>query len=422
MFPNVPGAEAVHRTHGAGDDQPPRRSEDRVSDTDLFDLMDDWGPEKIVCVSDRRTGMRGVLVIDNTARGMGKGGTRMSATLTVGEVARLARTMTWKWAAVDLFYGGAKAGILGDPRRADKEAVLRAFARALADEVPAEYVFGLDMGLAEADAAIFVDELRSRGVATGLPRALGGTPYDQLGITGYGVAEAAQAVAADIDLPLVGARVVIQGFGAVGAAAAARLSELGARVVGVSNALGTLADPDGLDVAALTADRVVAGDEALRAAAGAGGLQHVDAALDLDCDILVPAARQDVIDADVAARTSARLVVEGANLPTSDDARRILHDRGVAVVPDFIANAGGIIAAAYSMDARTSAFVVDTAEVFATVSEKLRANAVEVLARSRRTGATTRQAALDMAQARVLAAMELRGQCPAAAVSRVGAA
>ncbi|WP_284305465.1 Glu/Leu/Phe/Val family dehydrogenase [Mobilicoccus caccae] len=393
-----------------------------MSDTDLFDLMDDWGPEKIVCVSDRRTGMRGVLVIDNTARGMGKGGTRMSATLTVGEVARLARTMTWKWAAVDLFYGGAKAGILGDPRRADKEAVLRAFARALADEVPAEYVFGLDMGLAEADAAIFVDELRSRGVATGLPRALGGTPYDQLGITGYGVAEAAQAVAADIDLPLVGARVVIQGFGAVGAAAAARLSELGARVVGVSNALGTLADPDGLDVAALTADRVVAGDEALRAAAGAGGLQHVDAALDLDCDILVPAARQDVIDADVAARTSARLVVEGANLPTSDDARRILHDRGVAVVPDFIANAGGIIAAAYSMDARTSAFVVDTAEVFATVSEKLRANAVEVLARSRRTGATTRQAALDMAQARVLAAMELRGQCPAAAVSRVGAA
>ena len=124
---------------------------------DLFELVDQWGPEKVVLVADRRSGMRGVLVIDNTARGLGKGGTRMSPTLTVGEVARLARTMTWKWAAVDLFHGGAKAGILGDPRSAGKERILRAFARALCSEVPSEYVFGLDMGLAEEDAAIFVD-------------------------------------------------------------------------------------------------------------------------------------------------------------------------------------------------------------------------------------------------------------------------
>ena len=97
----------------------------------MFDLIDEWGPEKVVCVSDRRTGMKGVLVIDNTARGMGKGGTRMRVALSVGEVARLARAMTWKWAAVDLFFGGAKAGIVGDPSSGDKEAILRAFARAL---------------------------------------------------------------------------------------------------------------------------------------------------------------------------------------------------------------------------------------------------------------------------------------------------
>lgn len=391
-----------------------------MSNADLFGLMDEWGPEKIVCVSDQRTGMRGVLVIDNSARGMGKGGTRMSTNLSVGEVARLARTMTWKWAAVDLFYGGAKAGILGDPTGADKEAFLRAFARALANEVPAEYVFGLDMGLRESDAAILVDELGSRGVATGLPRALGGTPYDQLGITGFGVAEAAHAVAEHIELPLSGARVVVQGYGAVGVAAAARLAELGACVVGVSNALGTLADPAGLDVGALAAAQAASGDEGLRD--GGRDLLPVDAALELDCDILVPAARQDVIGADLAARTRARLIVEGANLPTSDDARRILHDRGVTVVPDFIANAGGIIAAAYSMDARTSAFLVDTRQVFATVSDKLRANAVEVVAASRRTGATTRQAALDLAQERVRTAMELRGQRPRRERASVGAA
>src|SRR3954463_11244819 len=112
----------------------------------MLDSIDEWGPEKVVCVSDRRTGMRGVLVIDNTARGMGKGGTRRSPTVSVTEIARLARNMTWKWAGVDLFFGGAKAGIVADPTAADKEAVLRAFARALHNEVPREYVLGLDMG------------------------------------------------------------------------------------------------------------------------------------------------------------------------------------------------------------------------------------------------------------------------------------
>lgn len=215
---------------------------------DVFSLMDEWGPEKIVCVSDRKTGMRGVLVLDNTALGMGKGGTRMSPTLTVREVARLARTMTWKWAAVDLYHGGAKAGILGDPNSPNKEAILRAFARALVNEVPKEYVFGLDMGLSERDAAIFIDELGDRGAAVGLPRQLGGLPYDELGVTGYGVAEAADAAAGTIGLDLAGARVTIQGFGAVGRAAAERFAELGAMVVSVSTAVGAVHDPNGLDI------------------------------------------------------------------------------------------------------------------------------------------------------------------------------
>ena len=151
----------------------------------MFELIDEWGPEKVVCVSDARTGMRGVLVIDNTARGMGKGGTRMSTTVSVGEVARLARNMTWKWAGVDLFYGGAKAGIWADPNAESKEAVLRAFVRALKNEVPEEYVFGLDVGLTEKDAAIMLDEVGGRGGAVGTPHALGGLPYDQLGVTGH---------------------------------------------------------------------------------------------------------------------------------------------------------------------------------------------------------------------------------------------
>lgn len=375
--------------------------------TDTFELMDEWGPEKVVCVSDRKTGMRGVLVIDNSARGMGKGGTRMGPTLTVREVARLARTMTWKWAAVDLFHGGAKAGILGDPNAPNKEEMLRAFARALSNEVPSEYVLGLDMGLTEKDAATFVDELGDRGAAVGLPRELGGLPYDELGVTGYGVAEAADAAAQAIDLPIVGARVAVQGFGAVGQAAGERLVELGAVVTAVSTARGAVIDPDGLDVARLSALRAAHGDDCVHAYGGA-----VDAALALttDAQILIPAAREDVIDKDLANSTSAHLIVEGANLPTTPAAREVLHERGVAVVPDFIANAGGIIAAAHSMEARYSPFPVAPDTVFAMISVKMRQNAETVVRESRRRELAPHLVAQEIAQHRVREAMRLRGQ------------
>ena len=372
--------------------------------------MDEWGPEKIVCVSDRKTGMRGVLVLDNTARGMGKGGTRMSPTLSVHEVARLARTMTWKWAAVDLYYGGAKAGILGDPNSPKKEAILRAFARALANEVPSEYVFGLDMGLSERDAAIFIDELGDRGAAVGLPRQLGGLPYDELGVTGYGVAEAADAAARTIGLDLAGARVTIQGFGAVGQAAAQRFKELGALVVSVSTAVGAVHDPNGLNIERLVSLREKFRDDCV---VEYGNTLPSEAALAVDTDVLVPAAREDVIDDDLALTTTAKLIVEGANLPTTPSARELLHKRGIAVIPDFIANAGGIVAAAYSMDTRYSAFTLDPEDIFTMISTKLRANAVAVLVAAQRDGVTTHEAAFKLAQERVLTAMQLRGRIPA---------
>jgi glutamate dehydrogenase (NAD(P)+) len=382
----------------------------------VFGLMDEWGPEKIVVVSDRKTGMRGVLVLDNTARGTGKGGTRMSPSLTVQEVARLARTMTWKWAAVDLFHGGAKAGILGDPNDPNKEAILRAFARALSNEVPSEYVFGLDMGLAEEDAAIFLDELGDRGASTGLPRALGGLPYDQLGVTGYGVAEAAEAAAQNRNIALKGSRVSIQGFGAVGQAAAVRLVELGATIVAVSTAAGAVHDPNGLDVGKLVMLRAETGDTCVR---HYGSVLPADTALTVDADILIPAAREDTVNDVIAASTNVKLVIEGANLPTSPNSRRILHERGIAVVPDFIANAGGIVAAAHSMAARYSPFVVEPADIFTMISTKLRANTTAVLDESTRAGLTPHEAAYALAQKRVLEAMQLRRQVPKAATDTI---
>lgn len=378
--------------------------------SDVLALMDEWGPERVVCVSDARTGMRGVLVIDNTARGMGKGGMRMSPGVTVAEVARLARVMTYKWAGADLFFGGAKAGIAADPASPDREGVLRAFVRALAQEIPSRYVAGLDMGLTERDAAIVQDELGDRGAAVGTPHALGGMPYDELGVTGYGVAEAADAAARDAGLELSGARVAVQGFGAVGHAAARRLAELGATVVAVSTVHGALYDPDGLDVPRLLALRGEAGDAAVREYGGR--LLDAGAELLVPADVLVPAALQDVIGADAAARIEARIVVEGANLPTDRPAQRVLAARGVTVVPDFVANAGGVVAAGFAMDARYSAFRPDPGAVFAAVSSTMRGNTAKVLAAARAEGTTTHEAALALAQERVRAAMELKGRWP----------
>ena len=366
----------------------------------MFELIDEWGPEKVVCVSDARTGMRGVLVIDNTARGMGKGGTRMSTTVSVGEVARLARNMTWKWAGVDLFYGGAKAGIWADPNAESKEAVLRAFVRALKNEVPEEYVFGLDVGLTEKDAAIMLDEVGGRGGAVGTPRALGGLPYDQLGVTGH-----AQA----IGLSTSSLSVLIQGFGAVGAATAKRLAELGATVVAVSTSQGGIHNPDGLDVTNLLTLREQHGDGLVAHYSEAKPLAAGEE-LSVTADILVLAALQDVIDADLARTLPTKIIVEGANLPSSPEAQSVLLERGITVVPDFIANAGGVVAAAVAMDARYTGIRPEPAAVFDNISKKLGASTAETLAASKTQRRTTHQVARSTAQERVHEAMVLRGR------------
>ena len=377
--------------------------------SDTLELIDEWGPEKVVVVSHRRFAMRGVLVIDNTARGIGKGGTRMSPSVTTTEVARLARNMTWKWAAVDLFYGGAKAGIRFDPQSADKEQVLRAFVRALHNEVPREYVLGLDMGLTEDDAAIVQDELGDRGAAVGTPAHLGGVPYDQLGITGFGVAECVDAAAEQIGLSTAGSRVAIQGFGAVGLAAARRLAELGAVIVAVSTSQGAIAAPDGFDLPSLFAAHAERGD-GLVAAPGLGTPLTPGHELLVDCDVLVPAALQDVIDTRIAADIKASLIVEGANLPTSTEAQLALQDRGITVVPDFVANAGGVVSAAFAMDSRYSGFRPETEKIFTLVSNRLRANTHTVLSAAHSNAVTPHAAGRALAQERVLAAMRSKGR------------
>jgi glutamate dehydrogenase (NAD(P)+) len=193
----------------------------------------------------------------------------------------------------------------------------------------------------------------------------------------------------------------------VGVAAVRRLSDLGAVVVGVSTRNGAIIDADGVDVAALLESQRELGDDCVLAR---GGGPDPDRVLYVDTDVLVPAAREDVVDDNVARHTTATLVVEGANMPTTPSARAALYERGVAVVPDFIANAGGIIAAGHSMDARYSAFTVEPDRVFDMVSSTIRQNTLTVLQEAQLRDVPSHEAAWCLAKERVRQAMVARGQ------------
>jgi glutamate dehydrogenase/leucine dehydrogenase len=354
----------------------------------------DLGPEKVIHLHDPQAGLQAFVVVDNTACGPSIGGIRMAADVSVEEVRRLARAMTLKNAAAGLPHGGGKAGIAADPRTADKRRLVRAFARAIRQLT--DYIPGPDMGTDETCMAWVFDEI---GRAVGLPRVLGGIPLDELGATGYGLARAAEAAAPFCGLTLAGAKVAIEGFGSVGRHAARFLAELGARLVAASDSGGAVHDPEGIDPARLAAVKKESGS-----VAGYPRGRRLPPAelLSVPCDILVPAARPDSIHAGNAAAIRAKLILEGANIPATAEAETALHRRGVLVVPDFIANAGGVICAAVEYHGGSEQ------AAFAAIVEKIRRNTEAVLERSRREDLEPRRAAVDLARERVLAAMALR--------------
>ena len=377
----------------------------------VFEWMDEWGPEKIIVVHDTKTGMQGMLVIDNTARGPGKGGCRMDANMTLYDCIRLARTMTWKWAMADIFLGGAKAGIRNDPKSPLKEEIIRAYARKIRKFVPDEYVFGNDMGFAEKEGSIALDELDDMKTAVGTPAELGGLPYDELGITGYGVVEAAECAAPYRGIELGKATVAIQGFGAVGAFAAKFIAEKGSKVVAISSVEGSIYDPRGLDIEKLWKLKEKWGDKAVLKY-GKGRQIARGKELEVEADILIPGATGDQITEKNMKSVKAKLVVEGANFPTSLAAQKYFHQKGIALVPDFVANAGAVISTGPAMDNRYSCDVVEPAEVFAVVKRKMWKNVAMVLDESKRAKRLPREVAEAISKERVRKAMELRGRLP----------
>jgi glutamate dehydrogenase (NAD(P)+) len=360
----------------------------------MHKLGDELGPQKIVLLHEPQLGLEAIIVVDNVACGPAVGGVRMASEVTLEEVFRLARAMTFKNAAAGLPHGGGKAGIIADPASDDKERLVRAFAR-LIGELD-DYIPGPDMGTDEACMAWVKDEI---GRAVGLPRVLGGIPLDEIGATGFGLAVAAEVAAPAAGFGLEGARVVIQGFGAVGSHAARFLAERGATIIAASDSRGAILNPAGLDVNALIRHK----REGCPVSSFPGGRPMPrDGLLDVPCDIWIPAARPDVLTEENVEQLQAKLILQGANIPATEAAERRLHQRGILSIPDFIANAGGVICASVEYHGGSEH------QAMMAIEEKIRRNTSELLRRMEGEALPPRQAAVAMPRGRVEAAMAYR--------------
>jgi glutamate dehydrogenase (NAD(P)+) len=363
---------------------------------DVFSFANGLGPTKVVHVYEPLVGLKGVLVIDNVAAGPSIGGLRMAPDVSTEECFRLARAMTLKNAAAGLPHGGGKSVLYGDPKMPieQKEHLIRAMACALRDCT--EYIFGPDMGTDETCMAWVKAEI---GRAVGLPREIGGIPLDDLGATGFGLAHSAEIACRYCDLARADARVVVQGFGSVGMHAARFLAEKGATLVAASDSRGAIHNANGLDVTALIELKMTG-----KSVAECPDGERLDreAVIDIPCEIWIPAARPDVITEENVDRLQTKLVMQGANIPATAEAERRLHQRGVLSVPDFIANAGGVICAAmeYHGASESAAFQV--------IEDKLRTNTEQVLDAMRNRNILPREAAHELSEQRVRKAMSYR--------------
>ena len=361
-----------------------------------FEFVDELGPEKILELYDPATSLSAILVVDNVAAGPAIGGLRMAADVTKEECARLARAMTLKNAMAGLSHGGGKSVIAADPAMdaAAKRRLVRSFAHAIRDVD--DYITGPDMGTDEALMACVKD---IAGRAVGLPREIGGIPIDEIGATGFGLSVALKAAREFCELELRDARVVVQGFGSVGQHAARFLCHEGAHLVGVSDSRGARIKPDGFDLDRLRAFKATG---ASVAAFPEGTAVDPEGLVAVACDVWIPAARPDVLREDNVASMNTKVVVEGANIPASASAERMLANQGVLVIPDFVANAGGVICGAVEYHAGNESQALDT------IAQTIAANVREVLTRAGRDGQTPRDAATAIATERVRRAMSYR--------------
>ncbi len=349
---------------------------------------------------------------DNT-RGPFKGGIRYHPTVNEEEVTALAMLMTWKTAVVGLPFGGAKGGINCDPSKMSKSEVqqlTRRFVRRLGNIIgPEEDIPAPDVNTNPQVMAWIVDEYSGMngyrpGVVTGKPVELGGT-VGRVDATGRGCAWIAEGALARLGKKLAGSTVVLQGFGNVGSHAAQVSHELGAKVIAVSDVRGGVWNKDGLDIPALINHINRTGSVVEFDSSEPIGNEDL---LCLDCDVLIPAALDGVITASNAERVRAKLIVEGANAPTTAGADAILERKGVTIVPDILANAGGVTVSYFEWSQNMQHYYWNVDRVREELKLILLSALEDVWRRSENDACTLRQAAYRVAIESVIRAKRLR--------------
>ena len=361
---------------------------------------DSFGPEYIVRLTDPKLDLEGFLVIDNTALGPGKGGIRMTPTVTLEETFRLARTMTWKNALSGIPFGGAKAGlVIKSQTGEEKKKLVQSFARALKPLIPKKYIAGPDVKSGEEEMQWFAEAVGKWNASTGKPshfctdkggRKICGLPHE-LGSTGFGVAHAAKVAAEVLGLPLRGAKVAIEGFGNVGVFAMKHLTEFGARVVAVSDSRGAIFSEGGIEYENLV--NVKKGGSVTNYSRAQ--VIPRDELLSLQVDILITAALTDVINEKNKDSIRAKLIVEGSNIPMREEVEHELWRKGTAIVPDFVANAGGVISSYAEYRG------MSPEEMFKLVERKIVKATRQVLRESKKHKRHPREVAVEIAKKKV---------------------
>jgi len=360
---------------------------------------DKYGPEYVIEVYDSSIGMDGFLVIDNTVLGPGKGGIRMTPGVTVEEVYRLARTMTWKNSLAGIPFGGAKAGIVwpgGDDHL--KKQFVQSFAKAIKPFLMKKYIAGPDVNTGEKEMRWFVEAAGNLRAATGKPSKLChpsgercGLPHE-LGSTGYGVAQAAAIAIKLKGLDINQTTVAIEGFGNVGEFTLRHLADMGAKVVAVTDINGGVYYKNGLNEKTL----LYLKHQKKSPVEYPGGTKiETGQIFGLPADVLIPAAMTDSINEKNKNEIKAKIIVEGANIPMRESIEEEFFRKGVLVVPDFVANAGGVISSyaeyrGYSHE-----------KMFKLVERKIKNTATAVLNQSLKENRNPRKVAMEIAVRKV---------------------
>lgn len=370
--------------------------------------IDEIGPQYILEVNDPKIKMKGFLVIDNTAFGPGKGGIRMTNCVCLEEVFRLARAMTYKNALVDLPFGGAKAGIVwhGGSESLKKQ-YIQSFAKLIKPLIPQKYIAGPDVNTGEKEMAWFSSAAGSWGSATGKPANLCvnkarslekkcGLPHE-LGSTGFGVAQAVKEATEILKIDIKNTRVAIHGFGNVGTFTYHFLTKMGARVVLLADKSATIYAENGFNPKIM--------EKFIKARAELCGYPEKVKKLKqedfwkIPVDILIPASVTDVINESNKDDIQAKIIVEAANIPMREEVESELFKKGILIVPDIVANSGGVI----SSYAEHKGYGPD--KMFSLIENRIKKTTKVVLAESLRKKENPRLIALSMAKQKVLAKM-----------------